>query len=142
LWSCKWTWELVSIHNKILLNNLNEILYSFKILIKIIMILNIYIFRYCKKEDYRCIFRCGKDYGNCPGGQCCSKKGYCGTNSNFCSPSLGCQSNYGKCIEMRCGEGIGKWPNGQCCSTSGYCGTSHQFCGKFLCQKEYGNCEK
>jgi len=66
---------LVSIHNKILLNNLNEILYSFKFLIKIIIILNIYIyFRYCKQEDYRRIFRCGKDYGNCPGGQCCSKK--------------------------------------------------------------------
>ena len=95
------------------------------------------------KNNKKCIFRCGKNYGQCPDGFCCSKKGYCGINSQFCSPSLGCQSGYGKCIETRCGKGIGKCPDGQCCSQKGYCGTTSEFCSlSYGCQKEYGNCEK
>jgi len=108
----------------------------------------IYIYiRYCSedniKDNGKCILRCGANYGQCPDGQCCSRKGYCGTNSQFCSPSLGCQLNYGKCIETRCGKGIGKCPNGQCCSKKGYCGTTSEFCNlSYGCQKGYGNCEK
>jgi len=41
--------------------------------------------------------RCGKGIGSCPDGQCCSKKGYCGTTSAYCSVSQGCQNKYGKC---------------------------------------------
>ena len=77
-----------------------------EILFKLKIIISIYI-RSCYKDDMKnnekCFFRCGKDHGQCPDGFCCSKKGYCGTNSQFCSPSLGCQSTYGKCIETRCG---------------------------------------
>jgi len=115
-------------------------------LIKIIISIFIYI-RICSKDNTKdtnkCLFRCGKDHGQCPDGQCCSKKGYCGTTVGFCSPSLGCQSAYGKCIETRCGKGIGKCPDGQCCSKKGYCGTTSAFCTLYYgCQKEYGNCEK
>jgi len=61
----------------------------------------IYI-RYCSGDNMymgneKCIFRCGPGIGKCQDGQCCSKKGYCGTTSEFCSLSLGCQSSYGKC---------------------------------------------
>jgi len=49
------------------------------------------------KDNEKCMFRCGKDHGQCPNGQCCSKKGYCGTTSAFCSSSLGCQTAFGKC---------------------------------------------
>ena len=118
--------------------------FRFQFLIKIIIIL-LYI-RYCTSDntkDSKCTLRCGKGYGKCPDGQCCSKKGYCGTNSNFCSPSLGCQSNYGKCVETRCGKGIGKCPDGQCCSKKGYCGTTPHFCYSSLgCQSNYGICNK
>jgi len=47
------------------------------------------------------VIRCGKigkkKYGSCPSGLCCSKNGYCGTTSEFCNLSKGCQSKYGKC---------------------------------------------
>jgi len=39
--------------------------------------------------------RCGEDYGSCPFNQCCSKNGYCGTSSDYCS--TGCNSKYGMC---------------------------------------------
>jgi len=106
--------------------------------------LYIYI-RYCSEDNTKqkkCIFRCGKDNGKCPNGLCCSKKGYCGTTSTFCSPSLGCQSAFGKCIETRCGKGIGQCPDGQCCSKKGYCGTTSEFCSSSLgCQSNFGKCE-
>jgi len=47
------------------------------------------------------VTRCGKigekDYGSCPSGLCCDKNGYCGTTSEFCNLSKGCQLKYGKC---------------------------------------------
>jgi len=105
--------------------------------------INIY-FRICDEDnmkDKKCIFKCGKNYGQCPEGQCCSKKDYCGTNSQFCSPSQGCQSSFGKCVETRCGPGIGKCSDGQCCSKKGYCGTNSQFCSPSQgCQAKYGKC--
>jgi Predicted xylanase/chitin deacetylase len=39
--------------------------------------------------------RCGKNYGSCASGKCCSKYGYCGTSSEYCGS--GCQSEFGKC---------------------------------------------
>ena len=40
--------------------------------------------------------RCGKGFGSrCPGNECCSQFGYCGTTTNFCN-SL-CQSDFGNC---------------------------------------------
>ena len=39
--------------------------------------------------------RCGKEYGNCPDGQCCSKHGYCGKSEPYCG--RGCQSDFGYC---------------------------------------------
>lgn len=39
--------------------------------------------------------QCGKEYGVCPSGKCCSKYGWCGTSSDYCGK--GCQSEFGKC---------------------------------------------
>jgi len=39
--------------------------------------------------------QCGKEYGVCPSGNCCSKYGWCGTSSEHCGK--GCQSEFGKC---------------------------------------------
>jgi len=39
--------------------------------------------------------KCGKDYGKCKDSKCCSKYGWCGTDSNYCSS--GCQKDFGKC---------------------------------------------
>jgi len=39
--------------------------------------------------------RCGASYGKCPNNQCCSKKGYCGTGTNYCK--TGCQKSFGIC---------------------------------------------
>jgi len=69
------------------------------------------------------------------------KKGYCGTTPAFCSSNLGCQTNYGKCVEGRCGAKWGSCQNGQCCSKKGYCGTTSAFCSSNLgCQSNYGKC--
>jgi len=39
--------------------------------------------------------KCGKNYGVCPSGNCCSQYGYCGTSSDYCGK--GCQSEFGQC---------------------------------------------
>ena len=39
--------------------------------------------------------RCGKEYGNCDTGECCSQYNWCGTTEEHCG--AGCQSKYGKC---------------------------------------------
>ncbi|ORX41509.1 hypothetical protein BCR36DRAFT_364135 [Piromyces finnis] len=41
--------------------------------------------------------RCGAKYGNCEAGKCCSKYGWCGKASAYCSISRGCQSEFGIC---------------------------------------------
>ncbi|ORX41510.1 hypothetical protein BCR36DRAFT_416720 [Piromyces finnis] len=41
--------------------------------------------------------RCGQKYGKCNSGKCCSKYGWCGTSSTYCSISEGCQTQYGIC---------------------------------------------
>lgn len=80
--------------------------------------------------------RCGSGYGKCPAGECCSKWGYCGTTSEYCSNSQGCQLAYGDC---RCGSEFGKCASGKCCSQWGYCGTTDAYCSTG-CQKAYGDC--
>ena len=39
--------------------------------------------------------RCGKDYGKCDSGNCCSRYGWCGKGDEYCGK--GCQRDYGKC---------------------------------------------
>ncbi|ORX75608.1 subtilisin-like protein [Anaeromyces robustus] len=39
--------------------------------------------------------KCGKEYGSCASGYCCSKYGYCGKSSEHCD--TGCQKEFGKC---------------------------------------------
>ncbi|OUM65771.1 carbohydrate-binding module family 18 protein, partial [Piromyces sp. E2] len=41
--------------------------------------------------------KCGKDYGKCSDGQCCSQYGWCGKSEEYCSIDQGCQSKFGKC---------------------------------------------
>jgi len=41
--------------------------------------------------------KCGKEYGKCPSGQCCSKYGWCGKSDDYCDTSKGCQSAFGTC---------------------------------------------
>jgi len=83
--------------------------------------------------------RCGSGYGNCPAGECCSKWGYCGTTSEYCSNSQGCQLAYGDC---RCGSGFGKCVAGSCCSKWGYCGKTSAYCSHSQgCQLTYGDCK-
>ncbi|ORX46920.1 hypothetical protein BCR36DRAFT_585026 [Piromyces finnis] len=67
---------------------------------------------------------CGKGIGTCPEGQCCSQYGYCGTTSDHCENTLGCQKEYGSCYAST--------SNGYCGETSAYCGTG--------CQSAYGLC--
>ncbi|ORY44592.1 L domain-like protein [Neocallimastix californiae] len=90
--------------------------------------------------------KCGKNYGKCPSGECCSKYGYCGTSSKYCDISKGCQSEFGKCTKDedkgKCGKGYGKCPSGECCSKYGYCGTSSAYCSSSKgCQSEFGKCK-
>jgi len=88
--------------------------------------------------------RCGSSYGNCPSGQCCSRKGYCGTTSAFCN--AGCQIGYGNCsisTNGRCGSSYGSTlcPSGECCSKYGYCGHSSAHCDiSSGCQTLFGKC--
>jgi len=82
--------------------------------------------------------RCGSGFGKCPAGQCCSKWGYCGTTSEYCSNSQGCQLAYGDC---KCGSGFGSCAAGSCCSKWGYCGKTSAYCSNSEgCQLNYGDC--
>lgn len=80
----------------------------------------------------------------CPTGECCSKNGYCGTTTDYCSTPSGCQSAYGKCddggsdAEKRCGSGVGNCASDECCSLAGYCGTTEEYCAAPDCQFNYG----
>jgi len=107
-----------------------------------------YVYKYVEEvNDSR---ECGPE-NNCPSGYCCSRYGYCGNTSSFCSVSEGCQPKYGDCYEVvdtaklindaECGKGIGSCVNGECCNKDGHCGTSKEFCDiKSGCQKDYGVC--
>jgi len=125
----------------------------------------------CKAKDMKCFSdvdyikdclpvstngKCGKKDGKCPSGQCCNKKGVCGTTKKYCNISQGCQSEFGKCIKDKvvvkveiptstngkCGKKNGKCPKGQCCSSEGVCGKSNKYCDvKKGCQTKYGTCK-
>jgi len=83
--------------------------------------------------------RCGSSYGKCPAGECCSKWGYCGKTSEYCSNSQGCQLAYGDC---KCGSGFGKCAAGSCCSKWGFCGKTSDYCSNSQgCQLAYGDCK-
>ncbi|ORX42184.1 hypothetical protein BCR36DRAFT_587370 [Piromyces finnis] len=43
------------------------------------------------------VWKCGKGIGSCIEGFCCSKYGWCGKSSYYCSKEKGCQSEFGKC---------------------------------------------
>ncbi|ORX85804.1 glycoside hydrolase/deacetylase, partial [Anaeromyces robustus] len=102
--------------------------------------------------------RCGPKFSNaiCPSGQCCSKYGWCGTESKYCGD--GCQIDYGTCknnnsstktskinhptsTNGRCGINFDNTacPIGECCSKHGWCGNSSDYCGEG-CQSEFGEC--
>jgi len=105
---------------------------------------------------------CGNGLGSCPKGECCSKYGWCGTTSKYCSIEKGCQEKYGVCdksspttttktksssstpskkVTGECGSGLGSCPKGECCSKYGWCGTTDAYCSKKLgCQSEFGEC--
>jgi len=95
--------------------------------------------------------KCGKEYGKCPSGKCCSKYGWCGTSDEYCSVTKGCQSEFGQCksestpvipisTNSKCGKEYGKCPNNQCCSPYGWCGKDNAYCGKG-CQSKFGRCD-
>lgn len=100
-------------------------------------------------------YRCGKGYGVCGRGQCCSKFGWCGTSEDFCHPDT-CQKDYGVCwnkgdsntsstpkyksVPGRCGSLYGRCPVGFCCSKYGWCGVSQSYCAINKCQPDYGMC--
>lgn len=66
--------------------------------------------------------------------------GWCGTTSDYCSATSGCQSAFGICnnatntttpgskagtsTDNRCGPGVGTCASDECCSLAGYCGTT------------------
>jgi len=106
--------------------------------------------------------KCGKGFGICPSGKCCSQYGWCGTTEEFCG--TGCKPEFGKCdpvtskkitttdktttynamvtnthADGKCGEGFGNCPIGKCCGQNGLCGSTDEFCGDG-CQPEFGQC--
>jgi len=120
-----------------------------------------YNFKYCEAAGgENSNGRCGKDFGKCPGNQCCSKYGWCGNSYLHCSPDVGCQSEFGKCNDStsnnddnnpnllenlpvttngQCNAKDGRCSPGACCSKHGWCGTGEKYCGAG-CQSQFGNC--
>ncbi|ORX56577.1 hypothetical protein BCR36DRAFT_320070 [Piromyces finnis] len=102
-----------------------------------------------KVTIYICIFilfisithalKCGEGYGNCPTGQCCSAKGYCGKTTSYCSSAKGCQPEFGTC---KCSGDNGICNSNHCCSAKGYCGATAAYCSASNnCQSEFGKCK-
>ncbi|OUM63279.1 carbohydrate-binding module family 18 protein, partial [Piromyces sp. E2] len=98
-----------------------------------------------EEVDQQTIGRCGKGYGKCPSGQCCSQNGFCGITDRHCLLTQGCQSEFGVCFRLKytvdgsCGPEAGRCPAGQCCSKYGWCGSSSSYCDAG-CQSAYGTC--
>jgi len=83
------------------------------------------------------VFRCGVDFNGdmCPDSMCCSLWGYCGVTEDYCSSSLGCQSNCERSNVSivpsgRCGSLFGGavCQDGSCCSQWGWCGVTPDHC--------------
>jgi len=108
--------------------------------------------------------RCGKEFGVCREGYCCSKWGWCGDTDMYCKVENGCQSEFGKCdkpnktddgkedkkdkpitkisMDGRCGKEFGVCREGYCCSKLGWCGDSDLHCKiEEGCQSEFGECK-
>jgi hypothetical protein len=97
-------------------------------------------------------YKCGKGYGHCGRGYCCSKYGWCGLTEDFCEPNS-CQPDYGVCwykqrsktsitsVSGRCGYHYGSCPDGLCCSKYGWCGSTDAYCDADKCQVDYGSCK-
>jgi len=114
--------------------------------------------------------RCGKEFGHCREGYCCSKIGWCGDSDLHCNIEEGCQSEFGKwhgielkdekipikdnnesseeeeekkdIIHGKCGKGYGSCKEGYCCSKYGWCGKSDAYCDTSKgCQSEFGICK-
>jgi len=114
--------------------------------------------------------RCGENFNNtkCPDKQCCNYLGYCGRSKEYCDPSLGCQSEFGRCngedssstattsttttippptttstktVPTLCGPKYGYklCPGDSCCNKDGHCSFDLESCGAG-CQSEYGFC--
>jgi len=91
-------------------------------------------------EDHPFSNRCGTKFGGkkCSEGQCCNKDGFCGITADFCSPTKGCQLEYGEC---KCGTEFGKCPSDTCCNKDGKCGTTEDYCKVDSCSPEFGKCD-
>ncbi|KAF7507852.1 hypothetical protein GJ744_010016 [Endocarpon pusillum] len=92
-------------------------------------------------------------------GDCCSPKGWCGKDANYCG--AGCQSSFGNCTatagstssagstipsistDGSCGGSTGficlGSTFGDCCSEKGYCGGNSSYCSAG-CQSDFGHC--
>jgi len=78
---------------------------------------------------------CGGTQGYvCPGTECCSQYGYCGTTGEYCD--AGCQTPFGQCGGGSTPPPTGgnESPNGQCGGTTGW------VCPSGLCCSQYGWC--
>jgi len=112
-------------------------------------------------NNYKKGERCGKSYGSCEKGYCCSQYGWCGKSDRHCELENGCQSKFGYCkpgftkistiatttkiktnsIKDRCGKGYGSRQKGYCCSQYGWCGKSDAYCNvEKGCQSGFGKC--
>jgi hypothetical protein len=105
--------------------------------------------------------KCGNGFGICPGTECCSQYGWCGSGLDWCG--TGCQPDFGKCPSgippvvvappppapttpalptatksQRCGRNIAKCASGLCCSVNGWCDNAGAaWCGAG-CQTSFG----
>ena len=89
--------------------------------------------------------------GVCPtASHCCSKFGYCGSGSAYCSassranrtPTRKPQSGRRDLATATCGGGSvgnGVCPNGLCCSKWGFCGSDASYCSQSCGQGSIGN---
>jgi len=97
--------------------------------------------------------RCGASYGKCPNNECCSKYGYCGTSSDYCS--AGCQTQFGRCNGTSSNKTTKKTTTKKAATkkttttnkkvptstVSGRCGSSYGKCaGKNECCSKYNYC--
>ena len=80
-------------------------------------------------------------------GNCCSRRGFCGSTAPFCGN--GCQPAFGTCGDPKistdgpCGGSSGLTCRGSelgnCCSRQGFCGSDPIYCG-LGCQPAFGIC--
>ncbi|KAK0115365.1 chitin deacetylase [Cadophora gregata f. sp. sojae] len=86
---------------------------------------------------------------------CCSRNGWCGNTTDYCTAEAGCQSAFGTCTGSsngstsststpgtstngQCGATFGTCASNECCSVAGFCGTGPEYCNAPDCQFNYG----